>query len=451
MLSALAFALAFVGCALLALLRHPIYGLYLYLGVFYIHPPSRWWSQMLPDLRWSFLSGVIAIVALVIHRQRLQKLTGSWASTAPGFALVVLVAWLWVQNLWALDPESQLRVSVQYSKYIVAFYLVYRVADQENGPLNVLLLHVAGCFFLGLLCFYHGRDFGARLDGVGGPGIDDANTLGMFLVTGVLAGAMIVLADTGWRRVVVVLMMPVVLNGVILTGSRGAFLGLVAGSAVLFFLRPPRRTWLFVSAGALGLMLAASLVDQKFIDRMFSIKAAAKQTEEMDSSAESRLVLMQAQIMMAASYPHGAGHRGTAELSPQYLDERWLTRSSPDGEAARSSHNTFLTLLVEQGWLGAAIYLWITLWGFGTLIRLRRLQSAGAPIAETAPAAACCAAIAAVWTAGQFTDYLLAEVQIWMFALLALSLERVQRTVAGARRSSAPRIGEQATAGGAMR
>ncbi|MCK6369959.1 MAG: hypothetical protein L6Q83_01330, partial [Gammaproteobacteria bacterium] len=88
MLTATAFLLLFLALAALALFRHPVYGLYLYLAAFYVHPPSRWWSMMLPDLRWSLLTAAIALLALVIHRRKLEVPSGSWYSSVPGGVLV---------------------------------------------------------------------------------------------------------------------------------------------------------------------------------------------------------------------------------------------------------------------------------------------------------------------------------------------------------------------------
>jgi O-antigen ligase len=251
----------------------------------------------------------------------------------------------------------------------------------------------------------------------------------MFLATGVVAGAVLFLWQSGWRRLVVLASMPLILNGLILTGSRGAFLGLVAAGFVLFVLRPPQRRWMFWGAASLGVVLAVRLMDEAFIERMLSIKAAAVRTEEMDSSAESRWVLIEAQAMMAVNYPHGTGHRGTAVLSPLYLEARWLTRErgQSEGEGARASHNTFMTLLVEQGVPGALLYLWISAWGAFVVWRLKSANRQKLPLDLIAPATACAAGIAVVWTAGHFADYLKAEVQIWLFAMLVVSLQKLRR------------------------
>ena len=69
-LTGLAFLLAFAAGIGLAVMRHPLFGLYTYIAVFYLHPPSRWWGETLPDLRWSLLGGsgdAGHVVALAVH------------------------------------------------------------------------------------------------------------------------------------------------------------------------------------------------------------------------------------------------------------------------------------------------------------------------------------------------------------------------------------------------
>jgi len=62
-LTGLAVLLAYLGGLGLALFRHPRYGVYTYLAVYYLDPPSRWWSAFLPDMRWSLVAGVVALLA----------------------------------------------------------------------------------------------------------------------------------------------------------------------------------------------------------------------------------------------------------------------------------------------------------------------------------------------------------------------------------------------------
>jgi len=425
MLSAGLFALFFATFAALALKRSPMFGLYLYFIAFYVHPPSRWWGELLPDLRWSLFAAALTIVSMVIHRKDLQPPARPWLTTVPGLVLVLFVLWLWIQNAWALDSATHFSASIQFTKYLIAFYLIYRLADTPQKNTDLLLAHVAGTVYLGWLCFTSGRTLGDRLDGVGGPGLDDANALGMVLATGAVAAAAIVLTQTGWRRIACVLGVPLILNGLVLTGSRGAFLGLFAGCVIVYMLRPPRRQLVFMVAALLGVALMVRVVDDKFVDRMFSLRSAVDDTAEMDSSAENRVVLIKAQLEMFGEYPFGSGHRGTVVLSPQYLDEVWLSGRG-DQPAARSSHNTFMTVLTEQGIPGILLLIWLVLWYLGSLIQLRFLQKRGGDVALLTPAVACGAGLAVVFIAGNFTDYLLAEVQIWFLAMLANLLGKLR-------------------------
>ena len=79
MFSAAAFVLLFIGCSVLAFMRNPMYGLGLYLATVYVHPPSRWWSYMLPDLRWTFIAGAIAVAARTRQAREARK-----GSSGPG-------------------------------------------------------------------------------------------------------------------------------------------------------------------------------------------------------------------------------------------------------------------------------------------------------------------------------------------------------------------------------
>ena len=191
------FVIGFCVALLMALLKKPIYGLYAYVAVFYLHPPSRWWGAFLPDLRWSLLAAGVTLVAMWV---RLPSQPGrqSWAATTPGKIMIAFTLWFWVGSLWALDVEQHYPAAVLITKYLLVYYMIYRLVDTPQKMTNFLLLHVAGCFYLGTIAY--GAPPADRLDGVGGPGIDDSNTLGMHLATGVIVAAMLTLRLKGWRQ-----------------------------------------------------------------------------------------------------------------------------------------------------------------------------------------------------------------------------------------------------------
>lgn len=424
MVSAAAFVLASLLFVVLAFARHPVYGLYFYLASIYVHPPSRWWGYMLPDLRWALLSALVTALAIVLHRGRLAA-KPPWFASGAAIILSLYAMLMVVQSAWALDLQTHLDGTVKFLKYLVAFWFVYRIADNKNTLREVIFGHVLGCGLLGTYAIFTGRE-GDRLDGVGGPGLDDANTLGMYLATGLVLGMGLVLSYKGWKRWALLGLLGVVATGFVLANSRGAFLGLVAGAAVLLVAKARAHRRAFWAMAIVGLVGLAVVVDKAFIERMFTIGDVAETSEDADASARSRVIIYESQLRMFLDFPMGAGHRGTATLSPYYLDRRWLTTQGGTDEASaqRSSHNTFMTTLVEQGVIGATLFIALLLWLLGAIRRVRTLgRSRDVDPDVVTLGGSLCGGLMVVMAAGSATDYLLAEVQFWMFAALVSALQ----------------------------
>jgi hypothetical protein len=434
----LAFLIAYLAGLTLAIMRHPRFGLYTYLAVFYLDPPSRWWGVVFPDMRWSMVAAVLTLVATVRLKSKRDK--PSWRSTTPAFLLIVFTLWIWIQNAWALAPAEHLEASILFTKYVVLYYVLYTLLETPEEIGNVLFVHVLGCGYLGWLVFV--APSGGRLEGVGGPGIDEANALGMFASTGALCGAMLMLAEQKWKRWACVLAMPFILNAVIQTQSRGSMLGLVTAGLVVMYLRPPAYRRQFFAFGVIGVLLFGYLAQDVFWQRMQTLRVAVDDSAEMDSSAESRVVLVKAQLQMAKSYPFGTGHRGTAVLSPRYLDAKWLTfapGSDSRATGARSSHSTIMSALVEQGIPGAIIFVGLLIWLLRMIRALKRATRLKPPLdgRTLLYGGAAAANLMLVFVAGMFTDYIKAEVQIWMLAVLA-SIMQVHVPQERAARQAAP-------------
>jgi O-antigen ligase len=409
----LLFAAAFLGALGMALARNPLYGLYAYIAVFYLHPPSRWWGAALPDLRWSFLSAGVTLIAILIHsppdRQR-----ASWIATPPALIMVLFTVWFWLTYLWTLEPDQHMGAAVLLTKYLLVFYMVYRVIDTPRKGVWFLAAHVFGCLYLGILAW--GMPSAGRLDGVGGPGIDDSNTLGMHLGTGVVCGAMLVLHFRNWLRYAFIIAALFALNGIVLTGSRGAFLALVAGGGMLALLHPRVYRKQFTLFSVLGLLAFGFVASETFWERMDTLKAATseRREEELDTSAQSRIALVVAQWEMSKIHPFGTGHRGTESLSAQYLAAEYLTAGG-----ARSSHNAFMTVLVEQGIPGALLFIGMVIAVISLLRRAKGGAIATGDVDASIVNAAVGASLMVVLSGGLFADFSKCEVQVWMFALLA--------------------------------
>lgn len=417
-LMALIYVALYAGGLLAALVRHPMWGLYAYFLAFYVHPPSRWWAAAVPELRWSYIAAIVACASVWIHARALADGRPSWLRSPIAVLVVLYTAWMWIQSAWAVDPTLHREGTLLITKYLVVFYLIYRLATDADAIRHILLAHVAGCFFFGWLAL--GIDVAGRLDGIGGPGVNNANTLAMHLGTGLVVAGTFILLGKGWWRWACVLMVPFIVNGVILTESRGAFLGIAVGGLAIWYLRPPIRKRLFYALAALACIGFVWLAQKEFWERMETIESAVRTPAEVDTSTEIRLALIDAQWRMARDHPFGAGFRGTASLSPHYLDARFLASSTGEvgDDAARSSHNTLMSVVVEQGIVGVVIYLSLLVCVAVEVLRLRRrYRETSVELAMHVTAVG--AVLVVVFIAGFFTDYLMAEVQYWCLPLLA--------------------------------
>lgn len=415
-LTSLAFVLAFSIGALLALARHPLFGLLTYIGVFYLSPADRWWGVgLLEGVRWSLLAAAVTMVSILVHRAKLHS-DPFWRQP-PVVGLLLFTMWLGIQSFWAMDREAHMLLLTMYMKFVIALLMFVRCVDSIRSLKLVLWAHVLGCFYFGWIAFT--KHAGGRFEGFGGPGLDDANSGALALATGVLVAASLFIVGRLKERISLVLIMPLILNGLVATISRSGFLAIAVGGVIFNLFAPKRVLRIVRILSVLGLVLMFLVTNPNYWTRMGTIKYAGQELENVDTGA-GRMETVQAQFRMFRQHPLGCGHRCTAVLSPYYLDERFLS------EGARSSHNTFMSLLVEQGVPGGLFYLVMLLWLYRSLRKLRsEYRNTGGTEAGLFPAVF--AVLAAITAGDQFVDYLKFEIRIWFIAIVMILLAMAMR------------------------
>jgi len=435
--TALVFLVGYVGGLALAF-RHPVWGLAAYLWAFYNHPPSRWWGEGLPDIRWSLVAAAITLVAFAfarltqggfdattyahrpVHgghapRVPVSEMTRRTPLSAGFWLLAAFAAWMWMQTLWAEGP-GHLDGCILFTKYVVLFFLVERLLDSERPIELFAWAHVGGCFLWGWLAYT--GDFSGRAELNLGPGVADSNTLGFHLVTGLALGGLMLLQAHGVRRLIMLPVLPFIMNGVILTASRGAALAMAAAGVGALAFAPRMKKHVTWGGALLGLVLFGLLAGSElFWERMSTIGVGTE--SEMEASAYSRIETARANWQMFLDHPLGAGYRGNVALSPEYLEHRWLSET---GE--RSAHNTFLAVLVDGGVPGFFLFLMLVMWAGFRLLAMKKLDKGGLPPSLGAYRGAVAGGLLAYVVAGQFGNYLTAEVGIWLLALVA-ALDRI--------------------------
>lgn len=386
-----------------------------YVVTLYLSPASRWWGQgALLDVRWAMIPAVITILAILIHRRK--EPPAPFFSLTPVIALAVFVLWLLVQSLWALDPDMHTELWTMYAKFLVVIFMILRCVDSEEHMKWFLWSHIGGCMYLGYIAW--SSYGGGRFDSFGGAGLDDANAGGLAIVTAILTAASMFLASGARSKVALVLVMPILVNGMVATISRSAFLGAAVGGLAFNYYCPVIYRARVRVLSVMGVVLVLLLTNPVYWERMASIKHAGEQVENVNTG-EDRLAIIGAQWRMFQSHPLGCGHRCTAVLSPSYLEDKYLTSDS--GGRVRSSHNTFMTLLVEQGVPGAAFYIAMLLWMWVAFHRLwRGFSETKSSAATLYPAVA--STLLAIAVGDMFVDYLKFEVRIWFVGIVLVLL-----------------------------
>jgi len=413
MLTVLAFLTVYASGCVMAILRHPIYAVMMYVLVLYVSPSDRWWGQgILAGIRWSLIAAAVGFVALLLHRTRPPPVPFLRQPLVVG--LLLFVAWLAAQSFWALNPEYHESLIVFYLKFVVAMYLIYRSVDSVEHFRLFLWANVLGCAYLGWVVYT--THAGGRFDNFGGAGIGDSNNGALAIVTGIMSAGVIFLTGRKWSKLAMLVAAPLMVNAIVATMSRSAFLALIAGGLVFNAFSPPKHRKIFLGLSALGLAGFILLTNPDYWGRIESLQYTGEQVQGMDTG-HKRLILARAQLEMSRMYPLGCGSRCTDTLSPLFLDESQLTGG------ARSSHNTFLTMLVEHGIPGAALYLALVSWIAVSVVRLLRARLWSSSDGRVAMLyAAVGASLSAIVIGDLFVQYPKFEIRFWFLTLAMLLL-----------------------------
>lgn len=435
-LTALAFLGSYTTALLASLVRHPVYGLSMYVLMVFLDPGTRWWGANLPGIRWSLIAAIVTMLAYFKDSSRLNPV-GTVPFKGIYVAAYVFVALLAIQLPFALLFAEHKGLLILFAKYLVITFLCLKILDSNDAIRIFLWAYIIGSFYFGWIAY---ADYtGGRFEGFGGVNVGEANAGGLTLAVAVFAAGPLFLTGTLMARIALIAMMPFIVNGIIVTQSRSAFLCLVAGGIVFIAFSPKRLRGRLMLLSALGGVLFLILADDYFWGRMSSLMHAGQadvvvttDTGNRYETGHGRLVIMEAQWEMFVDHPLGTGHRGTAALSPFYLPDAALTGHGAN--RARASHNTFFSVLVEQGFIGALIYIYLIWWSIKTVRYLSRHYGQRRDF-DAALVPSIAAILCSIAVGDLFVDYLKFEPRIWFMGLALVMAARVDRD-AGIRNQS---------------
>jgi putative inorganic carbon (hco3(-)) transporter len=151
-------------------------------------------------------------------------------------------------------------------------------------------------------------------------------------------------------------------NAIVLTRSRGAFLGVAAGCLAAILMAPKKFRLVIM----LGLLLAGAgiyaLMDTGSIKRVDTISA---DTNELDDSARSRIEIWRGGFTMLLRNPLGVGPGNFYQRIGNY---------APD-HPGRDAHNTLVRCGGELGFAGLIIFLMLLCNAVLTVMKCRKMSN----------------------------------------------------------------------------
>jgi len=296
---------------------------------------------------------------------------------------VAFFLWALMSAVFAAEPKMAWPALIELLKALVIFFVVVNVLrTPQQLRFYILLILVAFVIYPArgsLVNYVRGYTYLGRA--IWNHIYQNPNYLAaitLLMLGFALAIASVKTQDVRVRRVATALV-PVMLLVILLTQSRGAFIGLLVGFGPSTLVR--LRKWRYGAAPVLaGLAVIALLVPAASWHRLGSITSLTSTIANADdrgrpepggsrldeltsASAVARFEVLQTGLHIAASHPVlGVGIGGYREANERYAPRL--------GE--RDAHNTYVSLAAEMGFPG--LMLWLGLVG-SVLAQVRRRRA----------------------------------------------------------------------------
>ena len=337
----------------------------------------------------------VAVVSwLASHIARSERLD------APPFfwPLVVYAALTLISAGFSIDPEE----SFTDSKQLVLLMLVPLTYDLARGAraqsvLSIILTIGAASALVGIVQYavLNFDGLGRRPQGTLSHWMTYSGTL-MLVICAAVARLLYGTSGRLWAAFV----MPALLVALSLTLTRGAWVGVAVGVAVLFLSKDFRLLAVIPIVTVVGIVLAP----QTLTDRVYSI------FDPNDLTSRDRVAMLQAGVAIIKDYPlTGVGPDQIERAYPNYRVADAVKATNPH------LHNVPMQIAAERGLPALAAWLWFVISVTIGLVRLLRKSR------HKSLAAAALGGIAAMLAAG-LTEYNFGDSEFLMLLLVMITL-----------------------------
>jgi len=360
--------LVYIGGIILSFVQGAHWAFYLYQIVYFLNPEHRWWSNSLPGFGYSKVTVIVLFLTYIINRKEFVR--NNLSQNPQVKWLLILIVIYCVTYFFAVAPLLHEQAMIDFIKMLVVLSIAYKILDTKKKLEWSFLAYIAGSAYIGYEAFVTGRDWQGRVEGIGLIDAPEANGTAAAIVASLPLMIYFLWWGNNKIKLAVLLCGPVIVNGLILINSRGAFLGGIAGVGVfmwtMMFARLKTKNQRYVAIGlvVMGLSGTVSLIDETFLDRMTTLT----KVEDERTSGSHRYRFWLATFDLVKDYPFGVGAQGYEILSQNYVPEEFFAH----GVERKAVHSIWFQALAEVGWLGAVVFIALIVSSLRSLNRVRR-------------------------------------------------------------------------------
>ena len=261
----------------------------------------------------------------------------------------------------------------------------------------------ANCFFKGRLEFLGGMDFG------------ESNGIAAMSATALFFLGFEILRVQWWKKILYLIGIAAIMHTIILTQSRGVFIGIFLIIPYIFLWAPSKYRKIISISAILGVLLFFILTDTGFINRM---KTSSEELQYDQENTLTRLDFWRASIRIFKDHPLGIGVKNFAKLVPKYDDRN----------QGMDAHNTYVICYSELGIPGIVLFLIIIAEVFLQLRRIRLMVMDSIYSKEIILYVLALGAVIIVYLTGYgMTHTVLYKEIFWMLLSLPICLENISR------------------------
>ena len=374
------------------------------------------WSELIGDVTLVKYVGMICLGYALLRMAAIGSRPHFFATWQSRW--FIIFAALGMASFLALGIPQPFEVSpfMSLASFLLFFFVTLVVVDSTLHLRLTLLVAVGSVAYASLHVLrewqkYGGMSFGFRPGWVSGdPNYFSVSALLCLPVAFYLLGT----RQARWERSFCIASLVVMLVALTLAASRGALLGIVAGSLLMVWRSPRRlRSLLLVGSVLLPLML---LTPASPLDRLLH------PTHSDQESSDIRTILWDAGLNMISEHPL----RGIGAGNFKHLVKRFTTE-----DIEFIAHNTYVELGAELGLPGLLLFLAVLFATFRTLRQVQRDPSSSLLVRQASlglEAGLLTTAVALFFVSAYYQKLL------WLFIFLSMCLPslREQSSDAGA-------------------